>query len=131
MREYTRAHREEHNARGRAWRNTEAGRRYYREYQRKRRQGLPVETLRAEQKKSNLIARYDITIEQYGVMVSKYDGGCWICGRKPPFGRIKYLCVDHDHSTGMVRGLLCSHCNSFLGRIKDDATKVTKYLSAR
>ena len=43
----------------------------------------------------------------------KLKGECQICTRDGP------LVIDHDHHTGVVRGLLCSRCNSMLGFAKD------------
>ena len=49
--------------------------------------------------------RYGITLAEYERLLAYQDGRCGIC-LKPPGSR--RLAVDHDHRTGMVRGLLCS-----------------------
>jgi hypothetical protein len=50
--------------------------------------------------------------------MSKNQGDvCLICGRKP-----ERLCVDHDHLTGVVRGLLCQSCSKALAFVKDSSS---------
>lgn len=57
------------------------------------------------------LKKYKITEKQLNDMYAKQNGRCAICGEpKALFGR-DGLCVDHDHETGKVRGLLCSFCN--------------------
>jgi hypothetical protein len=58
---------------------------------------------------------YGLTPEEYSDMYLKYDGKCYICLEKKDY----YLHVDHDHSTGKIRGLLCHGCNNALGLLKD------------
>ena len=43
-------------------------------------------------------------------------GKCELCGHEPEL--TKYLHIDHDHSTGIPRGLLCHRCNLALGYIE-------------
>lgn len=57
----------------------------------------------------NLKARFGITIEDYDAMFVAQGGRCGICDRPPRPER--RLAVDHDHSTGDIRGLLCTPCN--------------------
>jgi hypothetical protein len=55
---------------------------------------------------------------------------CAICERAK--GVVKKLSIDHDHSTGYVRGLLCGPCNKVLGHFRDDpamGARVFYYLS--
>ena len=52
---------------------------------------------------------YGMTVEDYDLVLAAQGYACAICGMKP---RTKRLHVDHDHKTMMVRGLLCSNCNS-------------------
>lgn len=48
------------------------------------------------------------------------NGGCAICGR------VTKLVVDHDHETNRVRGLLCSTCNTGLGKLGDNVENLRK-----
>ncbi len=70
-------------------------------------------------------SKYGLTSADYDVLLEKQDGACAICRKKPNRG---FLHVDHNHATGMVRGLLCKSCNLMLGYARDDAALL---LSAR
>ena len=53
--------------------------------------------------------------------MEKNQGGlCKICQQPEKEGT--RLCVDHDHKTGRIRGLLCRRCNRTLGLAKDDVS---------
>lgn len=65
---------------------------------------------------------FNLTFEQYNKMFEQQNGVCAICG-KPELKR--NLSVDHNHKTKKIRGLLCLHCNAFLGRI-NDSQKILK-----
>jgi hypothetical protein len=60
----------------------------------------------------------------YQKMFFQQRGGCWICGsaakKKTATSGDLLLCIDHDHSRGVVRGLLCDKCNKALGLFNDD-----------
>ena len=62
--------------------------------------------------------QYGMTQNDYDLWFEKQNGVCRICGNAPPDGR--NLHVDHDHATGVVRGLLCQTCNSMLGMAQDN-----------
>jgi hypothetical protein len=64
-----------------------------------------------------LTRKYNITEAEYEKILKHQDGVCYICGQKPTKRR---LAVDHDHVTGVVRGLLCFRCNKYvIGRHRD------------
>jgi hypothetical protein len=73
-------------------------------------------------RKHRMKAVYGLTLEDYDAMLEAQGGVCAICGGGPIGGREKYLCVDHDHETGKVRGLLCGHCNTGIGKLKHDSS---------
>jgi hypothetical protein len=52
--------------------------------------------------------------------------GCGICGKATEPGRWGNLHIDHCHKTGKVRGVLCSECNSAIGKLKDDPDLLRK-----
>jgi hypothetical protein len=63
-----------------------------------------------------------MTLADYEEMVKSQHGRCAICDEKPGVddqGRRRRLEVDHCHSTGAIRGLLCGGCNSGLAGFKD------------
>ena len=65
--------------------------------------------------------RYGVSWEQFNQMLLMCNGKCQGCGI--PFierSQRQGACVDHDHLTGKVRGLLCHHCNRAMGLLKDD-----------
>lgn len=61
-------------------------------------------------------------IEKYA---DEHDGRCEICTRIPSEDE-RGLHIDHSHSTGVFRGLVCNNCNGGLGRFMDN----TEYLKA-
>jgi len=63
----------------------------------------------------NLRRRYGITLAEYRAMVATQDGCCAICGERPE----ARMHVDHDHTTGVIRQLLCPQCNAALGGARD------------
>lgn len=62
---------------------------------------------------------YGITLQDYNIMFEEQKGKCLICQKHQTELKRK-LFVDHCHSTGKVRGLLCTHCNTLLGNAKDN-----------
>lgn len=78
-------------------------------------------------RKANLKRDFGITIEQYEDALVSQGGVCAICARhevEERSGKRKQLAVDHDHSDGTMRGLLCGACNNGLGRFEDDVTRL-------
>jgi hypothetical protein len=63
---------------------------------------------------------YGITMDEYDTMYQNQKGVCKICSLPQKHKQHNRLCVDHDHQTGEVRGLLCDACNRGLGYFKDD-----------
>jgi hypothetical protein len=68
--------------------------------------------------------RYDITLLQYRRIYESQKGACAICDRPVTFEGNKTMesdpALDHCHTTGKVRGILCYHCNTALGHVFDD-----------
>lgn len=71
---------------------------------------------------------YGLTAEEFVGMINRQDGRCEICGvemhlaarRMKNGATASGICIDHDHETGAVRGLLCGACNKALGFFKDN-----------
>lgn len=69
-----------------------------------------------DRRAANLKQRYGISLADYENMLARQDGKCAIC-TQPPNRPV----VDHCHSTGRVRGILCLKCNAMLPAIEDGA----------
>lgn len=67
---------------------------------------------------------YGITVEDYNTLFKLQSGLCAICD-SPQEDQKRKLSVDHCHSTGRVRGLLCQKCNRALGLFNDN-TRIMK-----
>ena len=61
---------------------------------------------------------YGIDLVEYNKLLVKQKHSCYICKKHKDTFK-KRLCVDHNHKTGKVRGLLCASCNYVLGHSKD------------
>ncbi len=59
--------------------------------------------------------RYKTTPEEFDVMLRAQKGKCAICARK-----MKLLVVDHNHTTGKNRALLCKGCNFGIGNFNEN-----------
>ena len=84
-------------------------------------------------REQHLQRSYGITQQDYDVMLVEQNHQCAICGTTDPGGRhnSNYFVVDHCHTTGKVRKLLCHNCNTALGLIGDNTQvlqSMIKYL---
>jgi len=103
-RNYGSENRDIRNARLRAWRKTN-----------------PTAAARND-KKGRLKSKYGITAEQVEDMRSRQNGRCAICECKTT-----RLFVDHCHTKGHVRALLCQTCNTFLGWYEKKADAILRF----
>jgi 5-methylcytosine-specific restriction endonuclease McrA len=67
-------------------------------------------------RRNHLKRNFGITPQDYERMLADQGGVCAICKTQP---KKRLLDVDHDHETDRIRGLLCIHCNTALGRVRD------------
>lgn len=86
-------------------------------------------------KNYNYMAQYGITLEEAKELLVSQSNACALCEKEvswlPGFSASAH--VDHCHSTGKVRGILCGSCNTALGKLGDSVqsiTKVLKYLES-
>ena len=97
---------------------------YHKEYYQKNKEQLKASSKRwyannrayasKQCKGRQLRNKFGLSMTDFEAMLAAQNHLCAICHKNG-----KLLVVDHCHTTGRVRGLLCSPCNSFLGRIHD------------
>lgn len=71
-------------------------------------------------------AKYGITREDFRAMYVAQEGCCAICLGSVSEAKAH---IDHDHQTGLVRGLLCSNCNRGLGFFADDEGRLERAIT--
>lgn len=72
---------------------------------------------------------YGISIENYESMLARQNHVCAICEKPESIARKGSVCslvVDHCHTTGKIRGLLCNNCNRVLGLMKESKTSISR-----
>jgi len=94
-----------------------------REWFARRRKSDP--TLHARHNLRRAIRQLGITAEEYEAALASQDGICAICGGGPTYTHHR-LVLDHDHTTGAFRGLLCGRCNVLLSHALDDPALLHK-----
>jgi len=78
------------------------------------------------------VRKYGLTVERYKAMLVEQDNKCAICGALFSEEDSNWY-IDHCHTTGKVRGLLCLRCNLGLGWFSDDLNSLAnaiQYLNA-
>lgn len=87
-----------------------------REYQQRRAKEDPLYW-----RKKSLKSVYGLTFEQYQHMWDTQHGCCAICHEDLAGKR---SCIDHDHATGVVRGILCNGCNVGIAHFRESPAKL-------
>lgn len=92
---------------------------------------------RANQRRSYLQRTYGVPLGQLEQLLNQQAGRCAICRRrwreckqwKPAHYEghfLEHLCIDHDHKTGHVRGLLCWGCNFAIGALEENIDRFNR-----
>lgn len=103
--------------------HAENWRRYYKKNREKLLARNRTPQMREQHRAKHLRNKYGISTEKYKELFDKQNGVCAICGLPETSrwrGIVRHLPVDHDHTTGEIRGLLCTKCNSGIGHLGDD-----------
>lgn len=72
-----------------------------------------------DRRRDAITSKYNVRVSWIEDLLKHQKGRCAICKSKQSKG-FKSLCVDHSHSSGEVRGMLCDRCNSGIGQFRDD-----------
>lgn len=87
-----------------------------------------IDKARESERKSQLKTKYGLTVDEFDGMMARQNYKCLICQEnisgKPSRQARRRAAVDHDHSTGAVRGILCSPCNAGIGHLGDSVSRV-------
>lgn len=73
------------------------------------------------------LKKYGLTEDGYIKLLEEQGFACAICDKK--IDPNKLLSADHDHTTGLHRGLLCFQCNTVLGNVNEDVDRLRKMIA--
>ena len=74
------------------------------------------------------MSRYGLTVDTYKAMLLKQENKCLLCSREFTDIGDTEPHIDHCHTTGIVRGILCHGCNTALGKLGDTEEAILKVL---
>lgn len=81
-------------------------------------------------KNYNFMAKYGITLEEANKLLLDQNNACALCEKEvqllPGFSNAAH--IDHCHSSGKIRGILCGNCNTALGKLGDSIESINKVL---
>lgn len=80
-------------------------------------------------KHARLMSAFGMSLDQFNAMMELQGNACAICGYSDMSNPKVFHHVDHCHSTGKVRGILCTNCNTALGKFKDDTSLLYSAIS--
>jgi len=86
-----------------------------------------LDLIRQKERRNNLKYKFGLTVQQYDKMFQDQGGECKICSIAQSQLK-KKLCVDHNHDTGRIRGLLCDSCNRAMGLLKESIPVIEKII---
>ena len=92
--------------------------------EKKQYQRFHSEDIRKKAKKNYLLRKYGLSYNDWLIMWESQEGKCAICGES--FKNPASTCVDHDHNTDEIRGLLCTQCNAGIGLLHDSPEMLIK-----
>lgn len=100
---------------------------YYRDPELRQREVERRKALRPNKTESHYRSVYGINFADYNRMLVEQGGRCAICrSERPSLKAGKRFVVDHCHTSGAVRGLLCLPCNQGLGCFRDNDEALTR-----
>jgi hypothetical protein len=70
--------------------------------------------------------KYGLSYDEYEWFYKRQDKRCAICYSKLKEGFDVDKCIDHNHKTGKIRGLLCTKCNFIIGLANEDTSVLLK-----
>ena len=81
---------------------------------------------RTERGRRHKYKKYGLTPEGYNILLMGQQNKCAICGSEETRSTSHELSVDHNHTTGKIRGLLCNNCNRGIGLLGDNIDNISR-----